>query len=99
MKLATIKIKNKTYKVVASNHAQKRMMQRNIDSYTVVGNILLLGENKIEKLQSTNEEFIIIDKDTNTSTVGAINDNVITIITVIDKSNVFVKKNTKIVNL
>ena len=62
-KIATIQVGKRLYKIIASNHSQKRMRQRKIDSYTIVGNILLLG--KIElKTPKSHDEFIIIDKDT-----------------------------------
>jgi hypothetical protein len=94
--LSVIKINNRTYSIRATIHAIERMAERNIDEYTVVGNILLLGEETITNLQRTNSEAIIIDNDKNVSIVIAFCKNKIKVVTVINKSNVFVKQGTTI---
>ena len=97
--IATIDIGSNTYSVRISNHAQKRMQERNISEYVVAGNILTLGKKRLLQLQKAEEDFIIIDDITKTSIVAGFKRNTITIITVIDKSNIFVKSETQIVNL
>ena len=97
--IATIDIGSSTYSVRISNHAQKRMQERNISEYVVAGNILTLGKKRLLQLQKAEEDFIIIDDITKTSIVAGFKRNTITIITVIDKSNIFVKSETQIVNL
>lgn len=97
--IASIKINNKSYNVVASRHAEERMIQRNVDKFVVAGAVLALGPARIAEMQKNRDEAIIIDKNNNTSVVVGFNPHVITIITVINKSNVFVKENTQIYNI
>ena len=97
--IATIDIDSSTYSVRVSDHAQKRMEERNISSYVVAGNILALGKNRLLQLQKAGDDFIIIDDITNTSIVTGFKNNRIFIITVIDKCNIFVKSETRIINL
>lgn len=97
--LGQIKIEKQDYSVRATVHSLERMAQRNIDEYVVVGNVLALGKERLLKLQEAQEEAIIIDELTNTSIVIAFKKNTIKVVTVIDKSNVFVKSNTRVVNL
>ena len=88
--------KNK-YTIVLTKHADKRMSERNIDPFVVVGNIIVLGKERLSNFHNT--EAMIIDEDRDTSFVIGVNKETITIITVIDKSNIFVKTNTQVVNL
>lgn len=94
--LATIKIDGNYYDIIASHHAMERMVERNVDKYVVAGNVLALGPERISELQKNNDEAIIIDEVNNVSVVVGFGKNRITIITVIAKSNVFVKNNTQI---
>ncbi len=97
--IATINIGRHTYSIRISDHANIRMQERNISSYVVAGNILALGKDQLVELQKTSEDFVIIDTVRNTSIVAGFKGNKIIIITVIDKSNIFVKDATQIVNL
>lgn len=97
--LAVIKIDGKYFDVVASRHAMERMEQRNVDKYVIAGNVLALGPERISELQRNNDEAIIIDEVNHVSVVVGFGKNNITIITVIAKSNVFVKSNTQIYNV
>lgn len=99
MCIATIEINGNTYSIRISNHAQKRMEQRNISSYVIAGNILSLGKERLIKLQKMGEDFIIIDDITKTSIVAGFKGNRIFIITVINKCNVFIKSETQVINL
>ena len=96
--IAIININKVQYSIRATAHSLDRMAERGIDEYVVTGNILALGE-KLQKLQKEQEEAIIIDEITNTSIVIGFNKNTIKVITVINKSNVWVKNNTTIINL
>lgn len=97
--LAVIKIDGKYFDIVASRHAMERMEQRNVDKYVIAGNVLALGPERISELQRNNDEAIIIDEVNHVSVVVGFGKNNITIITVIAKSNVFVKNNTQIYNV
>ncbi len=97
--IATINIGSDTYSIRTSIHAQERMQERNISAYVIAGNILALGKDRLLQLQKSADDFVIIDEVTKTSIVAGFKNNRIFIITVIDKSNVFVKSNTQVVNL
>ncbi len=97
--LAKLEINKKHYSVRATAHALERMEQRKIDEFVVSGNVLALGKEKLQELQEQQEEAIIIDKNTNSAIVIGFVKNTIKVITVINKSNVWVKDNTRIENL
>ena len=99
--IATTKVNGQTYSVRASGHAVERMEQRGVDKTIVAGDILSLGEKKIAELQRNNEEAIIIDKENGVSIVIGFRPNVnqVRILTIIAKSNVFVKNNTRVITL
>lgn len=97
--LAVIKIDGKYYDIVASQHAIERMEERKVDKYVVAGNVLALGPERISTLQKNHDEAIIIDEVNNVSVVVGFSKKSITVITVISKSNVFVKNNTQIYNI
>jgi hypothetical protein len=93
--ITQIKVQNYKFSLRITAHAQQRVDERNIDEYVLAGEVLALGKNLI-KLYKTQDEAIIIDKIKNISVVVGFKKNTIKIITVIDKSNVFVKSNTEI---
>lgn len=95
-KIAVIEIDERYINITASGHALDRMEQYEIDKYVVSGNVLALGPERIAELQQQREEAIIIDEVANISVVIGFSMKTVTIITVINKSNVFVKNNTKI---
>lgn len=91
-----------TVNTYMTRHALERYKERNIDCnmYVLASNIMALGT-KILKYDK--QELIIIDKVSGFSLVVSVNikDTRIfaDIVTVIDKSNVFVKSHTKIVKI
>ncbi len=97
--IATINIEGNTYSIRISNHAKKRMQERNISEYVIAGNILSLGKVRLIELQKAGDDFIIIDDITSTSIVAGFKGNRIFIITVINKCNVFIKSETQVINL
>lgn len=97
--IASMTIAGKTYSIETSNHAAERMVERNVDAYVVAGSVLALGPARIDALQAEREDAMIIDKENNIAVVVALRPNEITIVTVINKSNVFVKDNTTICNI
>lgn len=100
----TISVQDEQYTVYTymSYHALKRYKQRQIDCnmYVLASNIMALGTSI---LNYDKDELIIIDKISGFSLVVGINVKCsriyADIITVIDKSKVFVKSHTKIVNI
>lgn len=98
-KLATLTIAKQTYSIRATAHAMERMSERNVSAYVVTSNVLALGPEKLLDLQSKHEEAIVIDELHNCAVVIAFKGNTVKVVTVINKSNVFVKSNTRIERL
>lgn len=98
-KLMSFNINGRDIDIIASGHAVGRMMERNVNEFVVAGNVIALGPERIQKLQASRDEAMIIDEDKNVSVVVGFSQRRITIITVIDKANVFVKKGTEICKL
>ena len=94
--IATITIEKQTWSVRATALALQRMRQRGVDEYVVSGTVLALGKDRLQELQEAEEEAIIIDDEKNVSVVIGFRGNRIMVVTVIDKSNVWVKKQTSI---
>ena len=94
--IAQLKINDISYSIRATAHAMQRMDEREINEYVISGNIMALGKDKITELQSNNDEAIIIDELKNVAIVIGFKGNRIYVITVINKSNVYVKDNTVI---
>lgn len=97
--LLSLNIRNKTYSIRATAHSMIRMKQRNIDEYMVTGNIMTLGKKRIIELQKDQDDFIIVDEENEVSIVISFKKNTMKILTVIDASKVFTKKNIKIIKL
>ena len=102
--ITKISMDNKNIEIVISIHAEERLHDRmkksNINEWNLVGNIVMLGTKLIEYAEE-HEEFAIIDNNLNFSVIcGAekVDDkNVkITIITIINKANIWVKDATSI---
>lgn len=89
--IAEVKIEKMKISVRASEHALERMEERKVDKFAVAGAIIALGE-RLEALRG--QEAIVIDKEKDLAVVFGITKNTANIITVINKSNVFVKSNT-----
>ena len=92
-------IQNKTYSIRLTNHAQQRLTDRSIDIYQVTGSILSLGQQNIEQYSGSNKDIFIMDKEHNFSIVCNIAHRTITIVTVIDNSDCWVKNGTIAVKL
>lgn len=95
----TFTINNNTYSIRLSNHAQQRLTQRNLDLYQVTGSILSLGQQQIEYYAGSNRDIFIKDSQNNFSVVCNIVKNTITIVTVIDNADCWIKSGTIAVNL
>ena len=94
--IAQIKIGETVYSIRATEHSLQRMAQRNISEYTVTGTVIALGPQVLKELGESNEEAIIIDSNSGCSVVAAVHGQRVFIITVIDKTNVFVKTATRV---
>jgi len=97
--ISTFTIANKTYSIRLSSHANQRLTDRNIDLYQVTGSILSLGEKTITAYAGNNRDIFIQDRQNNFSIVCNITNRTITIITVIDNADCWVKNGTIAVKL
>jgi len=98
--------------VYLSNHAEKRLRKRirtndtfekEIDEYVVASNILALGKKVINHCEN-NDDVAIIDNDMNISVIAEFiklsdDEGEVRIITVLDKTQIYVKEGTTIVVL
>ena len=92
-------LNNKTYSIRLTNHAEQRLQERQIDLYQVTGSILSLGQKTIIEYSGSNKDIFIMDKQNNFSIVCNITHRTITIVTVIDNSDCWVKNGTIAVEL
>lgn len=95
----TFTINNKTYSIRLSEHAALRLKQRNIDLFQTIGCILSLGESRIESYSGSDRDIFIQDKINGFSVVINIEHRTITIVTVIDNCDCWIKEGTIAVNL
>jgi hypothetical protein len=92
-------IANKTYSIRLTSHAKQRLTDRNIDLFQVTGSILSLGQKTITAYSGSNRDIFIMDKEHNFSIVCNITHRTITIVTVIDTCDCWVKNGTIAVKL
>jgi len=93
---AELKIDGQTYSIRATAHAMQRMDERQVDEYVVTGNVMALGKDRLKELQEQGDDAVIIDEVRDIAVVFGFNKNKVTIITVINKSNIWVKDGTQI---
>jgi hypothetical protein len=84
-----------------SSHAIKRINQREMVKSAIYASVMAAMDFILEYKNGT--EFIVVDKDCESSTVASVRAEggviCIDVITVVDNTNVFVKKGTKIIRL
>lgn len=97
--ISTFTINNNTYSIRLSDHATQRLQQRNLDLYQITGSILSLGEKTITEYSGSDKDIFIMDKENNFSIVCNITNNTITIVTVINNADCWIKKGTIAVKL
>ena len=92
-------LNGKTYSIRLTNHAQIRLQQRNIDLFQTIGSILSLGKKTITAYAGSNRDIFIMDKEHNFSIVCNISACTITIVTVIDSIDCWIRQGTIAINL
>ena len=97
--ISTFTITDKTYSIRLTAHAKQRLLDRNLDLYQVTGSILSLGQQNIEQYSGSNKDIFIMDKQNNFSIVCNITYRTITIVTVIDTTDCWIKQGTIAVKL
>jgi hypothetical protein len=92
--IGTVAFENRLFNVIGSRHSLHMLEERNIDKYHVLGSIIALGKKLIE-YNNNGKHIMISDENKNISTIFAIENYTIVLITVIDKGKeVFISKNT-----
>jgi hypothetical protein len=81
------------YRVITTVHGFEMMAERNLNPYHIASTCLALGK-KLDKYNNSGKQIMITDDGKNLSTLIAVENYTIVIITVIDKSNPYVKSNT-----
>jgi hypothetical protein len=94
--MAEVKIEGQLYSIRATAHALTRMAERGVEAHAVCGTVLALGPERIHSLQEAHEEAIVIDEVANCAVVVAFAGNRIMVVTVINRSNVWVKSATRV---
>lgn len=84
------------YEVVTTLHSEIRMLERQVEEEAVSGNIIALGKERIDELILKGEEAIVIDSSKELSVVAGFNSRKITIITVLDSSNIWNNRGTRV---
>jgi hypothetical protein len=84
-----------------TSHAQKRLIDRNVNEYGVYGAIVAVND-KILDLRN-GDEFGIIDADLNIAIVCSVHSNLdeitISVVTVFDSIRFFFKKGTRVLSI
>ncbi len=86
-------VNNKVWRVIGTEHGLKRLERRRLDKYQIASACLALGM-KLEYYNNSQKQIMITDDGKNLSTLIAVENFTIVIITVLDKSNPYVKENT-----
>lgn len=98
------KLRDENWEIKLTYHAWKRINERfdDIDEFTLAGDIIALGEDRLNDLIDREGDCAIIDEDRDLSIIVSFDEarrNWIKIITTIDKSDIFTKKGTKVERL
>ena len=94
--ILTFTLEGNTHSVRLSDHALKRMQQRNIHQNVVLSEIVALPVQELKQYKEQNIDIAIIDDNKDIAVIVSFDHNKIEIITVIDKSDIWVKSGTQI---
>lgn len=97
--LVQLTFEDRLYSMRATAHARERMVTRDVEEYTVIGNIVALGEERLKDLQDTQEEAVIVDERNDVAIVVAFEKNTINIVTVFDGSNIWNNRGTHMIKI
>ena len=91
------------FKIRTTEHSLDRFKERGINVDTACGDIISLGKERLYNYAKTGDDVAIIDTDNDITTIITFekngNNSQIRIRTIIPKSNVWIRKGTKIYNL
>lgn len=97
--IAQIKINYTTYSLRATDHGLERMKQRKISEYVVTGDVLSLGKDRLLELQKQDKDIALIDTLHNIAIILQFQGNIIKILTVINSSDIYIKRTTVVERL
>ncbi len=97
--LALMEIDGDEYSVRATSHAWSQMEVRRISVSTVVQVINLLGKERLKALQDRGLDVVVVYKALDVAVVFGWDGNKIMVVTVLNSSNVFAKRNTYMVEI
>jgi len=97
-KLMSFSFNGKNFEIRTTDHTYEHL-ERRYDLNIVCGNIVALGKERLYDYAERGEDVAIIDRDNDITVIITFEGSQIRIRTVIDKSNVWVRKGTRIFNL
>ena len=97
-KLMSFSFNGRHFEIRTTDH-RKDHQERKYDMNVVCGDIIALGKERLYNYADQGEDIAIIDEENNLSVIITFEGNQIRIRTVIDKSNIWVRKGTRIFNL
>ena len=97
-KLMSFSFNGRNFEIRTTDHRNDHQ-ERKYDMNVVCGDIIALGKERLYNYADQGEDVAIIDEENNLSVIITFEGNQIRIRTVIDKSNIWVRKGTRIYNL
>jgi hypothetical protein len=91
--LTAFVVGTKVFRVIGTNHAIRRLRQRGVDEFHIASALLAMGK-KLFRYNNSKSKIMLTDTGRKLSAVIAIENYTIVIITVLDKTDVYVKENT-----
>ena len=92
-------VEQETYSVRVTEHSAERANQRGIDRDVIISAIFALKLERLQTAKENNKDLAVIDENNNVAIILGMNKNTINIITVIDKSDIWVKEGTEVCKL
>jgi len=97
-KLLNFNFNGRNFEIRTTDHTYEHL-ERKYDLNVVCGDIVALGKKRLYDYAERGEDVAIIDQDNDLTVIITFEGNQIRIRTVIDKSNVWVKRGTRIFKL
>ena len=98
IKLLSFSFNGREFEIRTTDHTHKHL-ERKYDLNIVCGDIIALGKERLCNYANRGDDVAIIDQNHDITVIITFEGNQIRIRTVIDKSNIWVRKGTRIFNL
>ena len=85
-----------TYSVRCSEHGFERMEQRQVDENNIISAVFALGLDELKKARKEKKDIAVIDEKNDFAVIVGMKKNTINIITVIAKSDIYLKEGTAV---